>query len=470
MRRLSRALASAAALTLLVTPVVAVAATDDPLESSTPTIDPNISELVRVGETLRARAGTWTSGTTFTYQWFADGEPISGATEFDFRPTAAERAKRLTVRLEGSREGYTSVSRTSGATDAVEWGRFAQAPPRILGVATPGATLTVFRPSAVPAPDSVEYRWWLDGERIRGATRTTLTVRPEWRGHLISVRMYLTKPGYLGRLVPPSAGVRVGGAYSMSPNPVIFGTKRVGSTLTATRGTWSPTPSSFSFQWYSDGRPISGATTSKYTLTGSDYQKKITVIVRTYRAGWGTAARRSAATVEVLASAVRWQADDLGRPLSVGEEPNGVVPTTYIAQAGSGPCVWVRQRSDGTELARDEGSGQRLFTVLPIDHSVWTNHLCGVWVKYYPGMVRTSYSTAAHGVYVLGDHLEYGTYSTTGPVVAGEPCTYTLSEGFYGEPSVVSSGVVTEPTTIRLDGSGHAYGFATAGCAWQRID
>jgi hypothetical protein len=492
-RCLSRALASAAALTLLVTPAVAVAApgpdgnadggsptiattatrevSDVPLESSTPRINPTNTDWVRVGGTLKAHAGTWTSGTTFTYQWYADDVPISGATGFVYSPTAAQVGKRLTVRLDGSREGYTSVSRTSGPSEPVEYGRFSQAPPRILGVATPGATLTVFRPTAVPEPDSVEYRWWLDGERIRGAVRTTLTVRPEWRGHLISVRMYLTKPGFLGKLIPPSADVRVGGAYSRSPDPVISGTVRVGSTLTAIRGTWSPTPSSFSFQWYADGRAISGATTSRYTLTGSDYKKKITVTVRTYRAGWGTAVRRSAATAEVLASAVRWKADDLGEPIYVGEEPDGVVATTYIAQSGpTGVCVWERRRQDGTVLAQDAGSGQRMFTVLPIDHTVYTNHQCGVWIKYYPGMVRTSHSTAANGVYVIRDHLEPGTYSTTGPAVAGEPCTYTFYEGFYGEPAVVSRGVVTEPTSIHLGGSGHLAGFATAGCSWQWID
>ncbi|MFD6139751.1 hypothetical protein [Promicromonospora sp. NPDC060271] len=489
-----RVLASAVALTLLVTPAAAVAAPgpdgsadggspttvssaearetgDIPLESSTPRIEPNISELVMVGATLKAHAGTWTSGTTFTYQWYADGVPISGATGFTYRLTAAEYAKRLTVRLEGSREGYTSVSRTSERTDAVEWGRFSQAPPRILGAATPGATLTVFRPRAVPEPDSVEYRWWLDGERIRGATRTTLTVKPEWRGHLLSVRMYLTKPGFLGKLIPRSEYVRVGGAYSRSPNPVISGTARVGSTLTAIRGTWSPTPTTFSFQWYADGRPISGATTSKYTLTGPEYKREITVVVRTYRAGWGTVARRSAATAEVLASAVRWQADDTGEPIYVGEEPTGVVPTTYIAQSGPNSlCVWERLRRDGAQLAADEGSGQRMFTVLPIDYTVYTNHQCGVWIKYYPGMVTTSHSTAANGVYVIGDHIERGTYTTTGPAVAGEPCTYTLYEGFYGEPAVVSRGVVTEPTSIEVGGSGHLAGFATAGCSWQWID
>jgi hypothetical protein len=91
-RRLSRALVSAAALTLLVTPAVAVATPDGnanggvlttvtsaetresadlPLETSIPTLD---STHLRVGSTLRALAGSWTSGTQFTYQWFAAGD------------------------------------------------------------------------------------------------------------------------------------------------------------------------------------------------------------------------------------------------------------------------------------------------------------------------------------------------------------------------------------------------------------
>lgn len=482
-RRLSRALASAAALTLLVTPAVAVAApggnadsgipntvssaetreaADVPLESSTPTI----VGATQVGNVVKAHAGTWTSGTTFTYQWFADGVPISGATKFAFTPTAAHHAKRLTVRLDGSREGYIPVSRTSGRTSFVSRGHISQPRPAIVGSATPGATLTVARPPAVPAPDSVSYRWRLDGEPIRGATRSTLTVRSEWRGHDITVTAAVKEPGYLDT-APTSPAARVGGAYTRSPNPVISGTKRVGSTLTVTRGTWSPAPSSFSFQWYADGRAISGATTSKYTLKGTDYKKEITVTARSYRAGYGTVLRRSAATAEVLASAVRWKDDGTDESFYVGAKERGVVATTYIAQAGPGECIWGRQGSAGTELGRDVGSGQRMFTIVPTDHAVWTNEACGIWIKYYPGMVKRSDATAAHGTYVLGDHLNYGTYSTTGPVDAGESCTYTFYEGFYGESAVISRGEVTEPTTITLPKT--AYGFSTAGCAWQRI-
>lgn len=478
-RRLAGALASATALTFLVAPVAAVAAPDasaggrvpttvrtaddPPLESSAPTI----AGAARVGAELKALSGPWTSGTTFTYQWFADGVPISGATESRFTPTAAHHAKRITVRLDGSRPGYAPVSRTSGRTQFVALGNWSQDQLVILGRATPGATLTVSRPPSVPTADTVSYRWRLDGTFIRGATRSTLTVRPEWKGRVITVGGTLTKPGYRDKVLT-SPGLRVGGAYSKSPNPVISGTKRVGSTLTATRGTWSPTPSTFSFQWYADGRAIRGATASKYRLQGSDYGKKITVTVRGYRAGWGTTVRRSAATAEVLASALRWRDDGTDESYYVGKETRGVAATTYIAQAGSGDCTWGRQRRDGTEIARDTGSGQRLFTILPTDHSVWTNEDCGLWIMYHPGMVETADSTAADGMYVIGDHIVRGTYSTTGPVDEGTSCTYAFYDGFYGEPGVISSGEVTEPTTITFPTS--AYGFATAGCVWERID
>jgi hypothetical protein len=402
---------------------------DLPRETSEPTLD---STHLRVGSTLRALAGSWTSGTQFTYQWFAAGEAISGATRSTFTPTAAQLGKRLWVRLDGFLEGFVPASRTSEPSSPVLAGDISQGRPVIVGNATPGATLTVTRPPAVPAPDSVSYRWRLDRASIRGANRSELTVRSDWR---------------------------------VSPRPVIAGTVRVGSTLTAIRGAWSPTPSSFSFQWYADGRPISGATASKYTLRGSDYKKEITVSARSYRAGYGTVLRRSAATDEVLASAVRWVS---GRILPVG--PDGVAPATYIAQAGATHCFWERYVSPDVHTdpnGSSNGSGQRVFDVLDTDSRVGAEESCGVWIKYYPGTVRTSDATAANGAYVLGDHLERGVYSTAGPAVGGGSCGYSFYKGFYGDDAQIGGGAVTEAATITTPDS--AVGFETRNCIWKRI-
>ena len=430
---------------------------DGLLETSTPTI----SGTPRVGSTLRAHAGSWTSGTTFTYQWLANSEEISGATGSTFTPTVEQWDAQLTVQLNGSRAGYLPASRTSEGSSRVALGMISHAAPVIVGEATPGATLTVSVPPSVAPPVSYSTRWRLDGQPIRGATKSTLTVRSAWKGHLLSVGVTVHQFGTSRSFSTPS--VRVGGKYTKSPNPVISGTTRVGSTLTATRGTWSPTPSSFFFQWYADGQPISEATTSKYTLKGSDYQKKITVSVRTYRAGWGTVLRRSAATAEVLASADRWRGEGEEEPVSSG--PAG---TSYIAQAGPAECTW-RQNQFGGQLGSGVGSGQRMLTVQSRTTNIMASESCGLWIKYYPGMVRTSDATAANGAYVLGDHLERGVYSTSGPADADIPCRYFLYRSFEGNSAaVISRGTVAEATTITLPDS--AYGFETVGCTWERID
>jgi hypothetical protein len=237
---------------------------------------------------------------------------------------------------------------------------------------------------------------------------------------------------------------------------------RVGSTLRASTGTWTPTPS-FSYRWYADNQPISGATKSTYALTGADYGKTITVSVRTYRAGYGTALRRSAATRAVLTPAMKFEGDDSTGWL-VGND--SVPPVTYIAQSGLDGCMW-RRHSTNAILAYDVGYGQRIVKVQSTDYGIWSETNCGTWTQYYPGMVTPQATTAHHGVYVLGDHLERGVYSTTGPTNDATSCRYTFYKGFYGAEGVISQGEVSSAHTVTMPST--AAGFETAGCSWKRI-
>ena len=52
--------------------------------------------------------------------------------------------------------------------------------------------------------------------------------------------------------------------------PVISGSDFVTSVLTTTNGTWSNSPTSFTYQWYRNTTLISGATSSSYTLVQAD--------------------------------------------------------------------------------------------------------------------------------------------------------------------------------------------------------
>lgn len=72
----------------------------------------------------------------------------------------------------------------------------------------------------------------------------------------------------------------------MTGTATISGTPTVGQTLTATPGTWSPADVTFSYQWKSNGAPISGATNSTYELTADDAGDTIVVIVTGTKAGY----------------------------------------------------------------------------------------------------------------------------------------------------------------------------------------
>ena len=77
-------------------------------------------------------------------------------------------------------------------------------------------------------------------------------------------------------------GLNVGGAASPPLNtslPKITGTAQVGQTLTSSTGSWSNSPTSYTYQWYGNGTAISGATQSTYVPVVSDTGHTITVAV-----------------------------------------------------------------------------------------------------------------------------------------------------------------------------------------------
>jgi hypothetical protein len=74
--------------------------------------------------------------------------------------------------------------------------------------------------------------------------------------------------------------------------PVIAGTAAVGQTLSASPGTWTTTPTSYTYQWQrcSSSSPtscsvISGANTSQYVIVDADKRNYLTVVVTATNAG-----------------------------------------------------------------------------------------------------------------------------------------------------------------------------------------
>lgn len=86
-------------------------------ENTTP---PSITGTAQVGEVLTVTPGEWTgiASPSLSYQWEADGDPITGATGTTYTPVEGDVGAEITV-TETAMNWKGSVSETSAATAAV---------------------------------------------------------------------------------------------------------------------------------------------------------------------------------------------------------------------------------------------------------------------------------------------------------------------------------------------------------------
>ena len=142
--------------------------------------------------------------------------------------------------------------------------------------------------------------------------------------------------------------------------PAISGTPTVGSTLTATQGTWSESPTSFAFQWVrcptsgglpdgSDCATVGGATTQAYIVSSADSGFRLRVRVTASNSdGQTTAASNATAVVEAAGSQAPARVADpqisgtakVGSTLTATQGQWTNNPTSYAFQ-------WVRCPSSG---------------------------------------------------------------------------------------------------------------------------
>jgi len=265
--------------------------------STAPT--PKISGTVKVGKTVSVTVGTWSPSASFTYQWYRSGTAISGATSKSYKLVAADAGKKLTVKVTAKKSGYTSKSKTSAAATVAK-GTFSTAPtPKISGTVQVGKTVSVTVGTWSPTPSSYSYQWYRDGKAISGATKSTYKLVASDAAKKLTVKVTAKKSGYTSKSKTSAAKTVAKATFTTAPAPTISGTLKVGSTLTATPGTWSPTPSSFTYQWYRGDTAISGATKATYKLVSADKGKTIKVKVTAKKSGYTNKAKTSVKTTAI---------------------------------------------------------------------------------------------------------------------------------------------------------------------------
>lgn len=161
-----------------------------------------------------------------------------------------------------------------------------QTAPVVSGTARVGETLQATRGTWLPEPTTYSYRWLRDGVPIAGAYAASYRLAGADRQHRISVRVTASTE-VAGEPAVSTETEPVGyGRFALVARPTIEGPRRWQSTLRINPGAWTPAPTSYSYLWMREDRPIPGATGATYKLTLADYGKHIQVRVSPRRADY----------------------------------------------------------------------------------------------------------------------------------------------------------------------------------------
>lgn len=192
-----------------------------------------------------------------------------------------------------------SAPKTSGGTMSVEhvavYRSDPPAPsiPTITGAAAAGSTLVAVSGRAV----AETYQWRADGVAVAGATGASFTVPGTVVGKRVSVTVS-APDGSDAATSLPTAPVTVGTLGAVTPT--ISGSAKLGATLTASPGTWMPSPVTFTYRWRANGVDIAGATGKTLKIATTQIGKRITVTVTGSKVGFTSAQRTSAPTPVVI--------------------------------------------------------------------------------------------------------------------------------------------------------------------------
>jgi hypothetical protein len=239
---------------------------------------PSVSGTMRVGETISCDEGFWPSGTTFSYQWYANNVAISGATSSSYTLSPSEVRKKMTVKITGTRSGSSGI-KTAVASSAVAPGLLVNTPfPTVSGNYVIGQTLTA-DPGSWDSGVSFAYSWFRDGLAIPGANTSSYTIAMADGGKALAVVVTATKVGYQterrrNAYVSVPAYIR----QTLTDTPSLTGTATNGRNLYFDPGSNWDADSTQHWVWLRNGALINGIDdATSYRLRSVDVGKRIAV-------------------------------------------------------------------------------------------------------------------------------------------------------------------------------------------------
>jgi hypothetical protein len=364
--------------------------------------------------------------------------------------------------------------------------------PAVTGTGHQGQALTASTGSWSPTATSYTYQWQRAADStnhwstIAGATAATYTpAAADLGAHL---RVSVTAANGTGQGASTSAqfGPITTGAPAVTAAPSITGALRVGQTLTAAAGSWSPVATSYKYQWQrstnggSTWSTITGATGPAYLTAAADANADERVVV-TATNSYGSTTATSA-----LAGPVSAVPNNTAAPTVTGSLVEGQTLTatsgSWNPAATSYAYQWQRSTNGGTTWVSISGMTHASYVLEPSDvgnqvriqvmatnpsGSTYASATVGPIVS---GALRNTVAPAITGTALRGSTLTVGTGTWT-PAGAA----YTLhwqhsSNGGVGWTTIANAtgatyalGVSDENTELRVVVTAvNAYGTVTA--------
>jgi hypothetical protein len=185
-------------------------------------------------------------------------------------------------------------------------------PPIVSGIAQSGQTLSVSTGAWTGSPTAYTFQWLRCSSigclTILGATSTTYAVGAADVGSTMEASVTATNPA--GSAAATSAPTALVTTVAVAPTnnslPIVSGTAQSGQTLSASTGTWSGSPTGYSYQWLrcssSGCAGVSGASAATYLEGTADVGSTLEVMVTASNAAGNGSATSATSSIVVAAT------------------------------------------------------------------------------------------------------------------------------------------------------------------------
>ncbi len=323
--------------------------TDPPVNTISPALS-NTSP--RVGQTVTCSTGSWIAAASFTRQWFRDGVAIGGQTTNSHVVVTADIGKVLKCEI----TAHNIIGATTASSNNTN------------AILSNDTSLSVFTVEGQNVVDGGSLA--LDDTYIGdvigdltivatptngGATVGTKTVTPSTMivgantlAFNVTAADGVTTHHYTVTLnvsqVPAPVNTVAPALDNTSPG--------VGDTISCDTGTWTNSPTSYTYQWFRDASSIGGATSSSYLVDAADIGAVLTCKVTAHNAGGASSPATSNATDPIPSQGVLIYSGGTVNPAGWTAVPNTLVYDGHDVYAD--PATTSLSLSGGLDLDGDQ--------------------------------------------------------------------------------------------------------------------